>query len=182
MLVEELLAAHCMLLPSMISLLLLKNNTNSLIATVGVLLHFPFSYALHMHKALTNEPIIRTKLFKLDVIFIHVHAFLTGYSWFLLLSLTELFYHLFCILNIIFSDPLKYPKHKKIIDILCVIGIIKSAFGLIYKSKLSWFCAHLFWTLGFYIYNNKTFGKYSSAVFHIILTIPQYCCMSELFF
>lgn len=177
---EEIWAAQTMCLPSIVAAIFASRpdaRLETVIAAIGVIFHLPFSYTLHMHRALVDDPVTRTKIFKFDVSFIHFHSFLTGYAWFLQLSWLELFYHIFCIVNIVLSDPLTYSKSKNTIDIMCAIGVLKSSFGSFYRSKFLWLCAHVFWIIGFYVHNRKLLGPYSAAVFHIILVVPQYCIM-----
>lgn len=178
---EEISAANSMLLPSLVAAYFLFSEgakTETILAALGPMLHCPFSFALHMHRALVDDPVTRTKIFKFDASFIHLHAFLTGYSWFLQLNYYELIYHIACVLHIFNSKPLEFPKQKNTIDILCGLGVVKSSFGLIYHDGKLWSIAMLFWIIGFSIHNKKLFGVHSSVVFHTILAIPQFCIMA----
>jgi hypothetical protein len=178
---EEIAAANAMLLPSLVAAYFVFSEgakTETILAGLGPIMHCPFSYALHMHRALVDDPVTRTKIFKFDATFIHVHAFLTGYSWFLNINSFEFVYHIACIIHIFMSKPLEFPKQKNTIDILCGLGVVKSSFGLIYHDGNLWSFAILFWVIGFSIHNRKLFGVHSSTIFHLILAIPQFCIMA----
>ena len=177
---EEILAANVMLLPSIVATSFIIDSgakCETIIAGFGVIIHCPFSYVLHIHRGLYDNPVMRTKLFKFDASFIHIHALLTGYAWFLKIDWIEVVYHACCIANIVRSDPLQFPEIKNKIDVLCAIGIIKSSYGLRYRNTWLWICCLLFWGIGFAIHNRKLFGRASALVFHTLLVIPQYCMM-----
>jgi len=82
----EILAAIAIIGPTLISLYWIFicdyniYHLNTRIAGIGCIMHCPFSFALHIYKAYNINPIIRTKLFKLDVIFIHLHTLLHDIS------------------------------------------------------------------------------------------------------
>jgi hypothetical protein len=177
---EEIWAAQSMLLPSIVAASFAMDSAakrETIVAAFGAMMHCPFSYVLHMHRALFDDPVTRTKIFKFDASFIHIHALLTGYAWFLQVSWLETIFHVCCIINIARSDPLGFPKSKNLIDVLCAVGVIKSSFGLSYRSKELWVCALIFLGLGFAIHNRKLLGPSSAFGFHILLAIPQYCIM-----
>mmetsp|Transcript_46534 Transcript_46534/g.93891 ORF Transcript_46534/g.93891 Transcript_46534/m.93891 type:complete len:199 (-) Transcript_46534:50-646(-) len=174
---EEIWAAQTMLCPSIVAAsfaLAADAKQETIIAAVGCMMHCPFSYTLHMHRALVDDPVTRTKIYKFDASFIHIHSLLTGYAWFMKPSWIELVYHACCILNIARSDPLSYPKVKNTIDILCAVGVIKCAIGIVYRSPTLFAWAVAFWGIAFFIHNRKLLGPMSSAVFHALLAVPQY--------
>lgn len=179
---SEIGSAITILFPSMVALYFIKttNKLNVNIASFGVILHCPFSFALHLYKAFSNDHYIRTKLYKLDVIFIHIHGILTGISWALKIQKYELFYHIFCIFNLIFADPIKNPGIKNKIDILTAIGVVKSSFGIFYKNYVYWCICILFWINALVIHNKKIAGRLSSSIMHILLVIPQFLMLSTL--
>jgi hypothetical protein len=179
---SEILSALTILLPSIVAVYFIKTNNNlpTSIASYGVILHCPFSFILHLYKATGNNPYIRTKLYKLDVIFIHIHGILTGISWALKIQKYEFVYHIICILNIIFADPLKNPEIKNKIDILTAIGVVKSSFGIFYRNYIYWCICVLFWIIAFAIHNKKLLGVLSSSVMHSLLTIPQFLMLATL--
>ena len=126
---DEILAANVMLLPSIVAVSFIIDSgakCETIIAGFGVIIHCPFSYVLHIHRGLYDNHVMRTKLFKFDASFIHIHALLTGYAWFLKINWIEVVYHACCIINIVRSNPLQFPKSKNKIDVLCAIGIIRN--------------------------------------------------------
>lgn len=182
MYISEIFAAITILCPSIIGLYFTNNSNNisTLIASYGVMMHCPFSFSLHMYKAFGKNDNTRTLLYKLDVIFIHIHSAITGYCWCLDLQIFEKLFHLFCIINIIISNPIKYPKIKNTIDILTGLGVIKSSFGLIFINFYLWLTSIIFWTIAFSIHNKKLLGPHSSSIMHILISIPQFCILKAL--
>ena len=177
---EEIWAALAILLPAMMAgsfMLFQDAKPDTVLVGLGCILHCPFSFTLHMHRALVDDPPMRTTIYKFDASFIHIQALLTGIAWFMKVSWVEAIFHTACIVHIIKSQPLAFPKQKNTIDILCALGVIKSSFGCIYRSQTLWGWAHIFWGIGFAIHNRKLLGAHSAAVFHVLLSIPQYCIM-----
>jgi hypothetical protein len=179
---NEIGSAITILFPSIIALYFIKtsNKLGVYIASFGVILHCPFSFALHLYKAFGSNVIIRTKLYKLDAIFIHIGGILTGISWALKIQKYELFYHILCIFNLIFADPIKNPRIKNKIDILTAIGIVKSTFGIFYKNYVYWCICILFWINALVIHNKKLAGQLSSSIMHILLALPQFLMLATL--
>ena len=178
---EELFAVFTILFPTAVAawaFLEHRDDASVALAAVGCVLHCPFSCALHTHRAVSNDAVVRTVLYKLDVIFIHVHSLCQGTAWLMRLPVFETFFHTICISLILSSTPLETPRVKNTIDILCAVGVMISSFGMIYKSFVLWTTAHLTWTVAFFIHNRKLFGKYSSTIFHAILAGPEFCLLA----
>lgn len=170
---KEIYSANAMILPSIICMYFMHNYNlkyNIKIRIIGCILHLPFSYMLHIHRALYEDSFIRKLLFKLDVTFIHVQSLFTGFSWNLKTSNFELYYHLLSIVHILVTQ--NYTKHKKIIiSVICGIGVLLSSFGKFYENKILWLIAILFWLISFIVH----ITNYSSILFHILLVVPQLC-------
>lgn len=145
------------------------------INAIGCFMHCPFSYVLHIHRSMYDDNKLRKIIYKFDVSFIHIHSLLSGYSWQLKFNNCELIYHILCIINITQSNVTS--NNKQIINILCGIGVVKSSHGLFYRSNYLWYTAMFVWIIGFVIYLTNCCKKYSSTIFHILLTIPQLCIM-----
>lgn len=180
---EEIWAAQTMLLPSIVAatFALAKDaKPETKLGALGCVLHCSFSYSLHMHRALVDNPPQRTFLFKFDACFIHVASLLTGMAWFLTIPWIEVIFHTGCATHIILSEPLRYPNQKNTIDILAGGGVLLSSFGLFYRSQTLWGWAQLFWVIGFIIHNRKLCGSHSATIFHALLAIPQFCVMTAL--
>ena len=177
---EEIGAAVGMLLPSLVcAYYFLNPNTKvaTIIMAMGCMLHCPFSVCLHIHRALSFDAVTRNRIFKFDASFIHIHSLLSGYAWSMQPQYIELLYHGVCILHIIFSDPLKKPKVKNTIDILCGIGVVKSSFGLAFRSAMLYSAAIVQWVILFTIHNKKLAGVHSAWIMHVMLTGPQFCLL-----
>lgn len=144
------------------------------IAGVGCMLHFPWSFMLHMYRAFGNCAKTRTKLFKLDVSFIHIHCFIHSYAWDMKLTFFILFFHLFAIARIWYLNPLLNPGCKKQIDILCALGIFLTAIPMRLRCETSHMMALALWGVAFFVYSKRVIGDYSSALFHFLLAGPQY--------
>ena len=89
----------------------------------------------------------------------------------------ELLYHTACIFHIILSDPLNKPKTKNTIDILCGIGVVKSSFGLAFRSLMLYGAAIVQWVILFTIHKKKLAGAHSAWIMHVMLTGPQLCLL-----
>ena len=184
---SEVASTVAMLVPSLVSLKFLlmnqerMNNEKIIIAAIGCILHFPFSAMLHLYRAYGKDPRRRTFLYKLDVSFIHVHAFMQSYSWNLKFSLLLVIYHLFSIAYIWASKPLEYPKCKRYIDACTAFGILLCSYDLIHIDKSLYFAAIAMWGVAFTVYSTKFFGDIpSSILFHGLLAGPQYCLLQGL--
>ena len=183
----EVASTVAMLAPSIVSLKFLvmdfarRNNEKIIIAAIGCILHFPFSAMLHLYRAFGKDPRRRTFLFKLDVSFIHVHAFLQSYSWHLKFSLFLVFYHLLSIGYIWASKPLEHPKCKRYIDACTAFGILLCSYDLFHIDKSLYFAAITMWGIAFTVYSTKVLGDIpSSILFHGLLAGPQYCLLQGL--
>lgn len=186
--VGEIMAAFAIILPSIVSFWFITqetSNKNTSIAAIGCILHCPFSFLLHLHRGLfvqenSSVNLVRTILLKLDVCFIHVHSFLTGYSWNMKIETVETLYHLVCVLHI-----LSYKQHisqngKKYINLGAVGGVLVSSRRLYHSSIKKYTVSILSWLVLFKIYDLKLLGNYSSFVMHLMLSIPQFCLLSSI--
>ena len=179
----EIISAFSILTPSIVSCIFMLNpdvHLSTLLAGTGCIIHFPFSFSLHMHKAFSKNALIRTRIYKADVSFIHIHALITGYTWKMNYNYGELLYHSVCILYIVFSKPLYYPQTKSNIDILAAIGCAKSTFGLFFRSITLWTSAIILWIILFTVYKKKIAGLHSSWIMHVMLAGPQFCVLEGL--
>mmetsp|Transcript_6963 Transcript_6963/g.7079 ORF Transcript_6963/g.7079 Transcript_6963/m.7079 type:complete len:234 (+) Transcript_6963:142-843(+) len=145
-----------------------------LLGAVGCIVHFPWSFMLHMYRAFGNCALTRTKLFKLDVSFIHFHCFCHSYAWDMKMRYISLFFHLFAIAHIWYVDPLTNPGCKKHIDIFAACGIFLTSYPMRSRCETSHFIALALWVLAFMVYSKRVIGDYSSALFHLLLAGPQY--------
>jgi hypothetical protein len=181
--ISEILAAVSILCPSIISLIFISDpdvKDRTKIASYSSLLICPFSIMLHLYKAFGNNMIIQNKLYKGDVIFIHISNLVIAYSWNHNISKVEITYHIACIYNIIMSDTLKYPKNKNTIDYLAGLGYLKTSFDLFQTSILIW-CLYIFSLVSlFLIHNKKLAGVHSSWIMHIMLAPSHYCMLYAL--
>lgn len=178
----ELFAACTMALPSAVACAYCFRAPSRavLVASAGCVAHFPFSAALHVFKAFADDPVVRTRLYKLDVAFVHLHALLTGYSWALLPRLEEVVFHAGCVAHVALADPLATPRVKTRVDALVAGGVLKSAFGMFSYDARVWGVAHAFWALALWVHNKRPGGTLSPGVVHALLTIPQFCLLCSL--
>jgi hypothetical protein len=130
-----------------------------------------------MHRAFSTDVVTRNRIFKFDASFIHIHSLFTGYAWSMHPQYIELLYHAACIFYIILSDPLKKPKVRNTIDILSGIGVVKSSFGLAFRSLNLYGAAIVQWVILFTIYKKKSFGAHSAWIMHVMLAGPQLCLL-----
>lgn len=151
-----------------------------LVASAGCVAHLPFSAALHVFKAFGDNPVTRTRLYKLDVAFVHFHALLTGYSWALLPRLEELVFHAGCVAHVALADPLASPGVKTRVDALVAAGVLKSAFGMFSYDARVWGVAHAFWALALWVHNKRLGGGFSAGAVHVLLAVPQFCLLCSL--
>ena len=58
---------------TLVMVLLFKNcKLPTIISAIGCLIHFPFSFALHMHKAINYDIFLCNKLFNLTFLFMYM--------------------------------------------------------------------------------------------------------------
>lgn len=179
---EEIFAAAAMVLPSVVSASYLLKTTSDAVklASMSCIMHCPWSVALHLQRAFSDNVRLRTKLYKFDVSFIHLHALLQGYSWTMTLQAGEVLYHMACIFHIATSDPMNHPKVKTKVDILAGLGVLKCAFGMIHYDAKVWAVVKLFWVVALLIHNKKLVGGSSSGIMHILLAVPQFCLLHSM--
>ena len=178
---EEVYAALSILAPSMVSVSFLMNSkclVPTKLACFACMLHAPFSFVLHMHKAFSTNAVVRTLLYKFDVSFIHVQCLITGYAWSNRVQYHQIIYNLFCVLHIYLSDPLKNPNVKNKIDILTGLGVVDTSLGLLFRNIPHWTIAFFMWVILFRIYNKKLAGTHSSWIMHVMLAGPQYLVLN----
>jgi len=180
---EELAAAFTILFPSMVSLFFLFQSdclTSTKLASLACILHAPFSFALHMQKAVSTNVVVRTFLFKFDACFIHVQMLMTRYAGSRRFQYYQIMYNTLCIVHIICSDPLKNPKVKNQIDILAGIGCIETLFKILFRNFSYGVIAMLLMVSLFTIHHKKLAGVHSSWVMHVLLVGPQYITLHNL--
>lgn len=179
---EEIFAAAAMILPSLVSASYLLKTTSDAVklASIGCIMHCPWSVALHLQRAFSYNVHLRTKMYKFDVSFIHLHALLQGYSWTMTPQAGEVLYHVACILHIATSDPVNNLKVKTKVDILAGLGVLKCAFGMIRYDAKVWAVAKVFWVVALLIHNKNLMGGSSSGIMHILLAVPQFCLLHSL--
>lgn len=181
--ISEILASITIITPSLVSLIFISNpdvKTRTKIACYSSLLICPFSIMLHLYKAFGNNILIQNRLYKGDVICIHISNLVLAYSWNYNISNIEKEYHLACIYNIIISDTVKYPKNKNTIDYLAGLGYFKTSFNLFQTSILIW-CLYIVSLITlFFIHNKKLAGVHSSWIMHTMLAPSHYCVLYAL--
>lgn len=104
----------------------------------------------------------------------------TGFAWSMQFQFDEIIYHGGCILHILLSDPLNNPKVKHTIDIMAGLGVLKSSFGLLFRSLPLWTFAIFVWGCLLAIHYKKLAGAHSAWVMHVMLALPQYCVLDGL--
>jgi hypothetical protein len=178
----EVIAAFTMIIPSLVSLYWILNDENlfptqTKIAGFGCMIHFPFSFMLHIYRAYGKDPQMRTLLYKFDVSFIHAHAFLQSFAWDLKCSVFQINYHLLSVAYIWHVDPLNYPTTKRNIDINTAIGVFCSLFPMKNRNFYCYIFTLLIFSVAFMVHSQKLCKEYSSTIFHILLGVPQYLLM-----
>lgn len=174
---SEIMAALTILAPSTVCILKLKTSScGSKLACIGCIIHAPFSFSLHMYKAIYPNGELKRTLYAMDIIGIHVWAILTGFSWQYMHKMykaVQLLYHFACILYIIdnVQDICTQPIMEKNIG----VGVVLSSLPFIIIKPDLWIISHAFWGVGFWVHHTKIFGDASSSVMHILLVVPQYC-------
>lgn len=180
----EVYAAFSMSLPTLVSLywiylpsILKQFPEKIMVAGLGCMIHFPWSFMLHMYRAYGSNAVTRTTLFKLDVSFIHLHCLCNCYAWDMKLRFISLIFHLFAIIHIWYVDPITNPECKKQIDIFAAVGIVLTSYPMRFRSEGSHILALLLWLIAFLIYSKRVIGDYSSTLFHVLLAGPQFLMM-----
>lgn len=187
---SETLAAISIILPSVVAVRFMiqshnESTKNLYVASVGCIIHCPFSFSLHLYRGYGKKKNIRQILHYFDVSFIHIHVLLTSYSWKMRIKYIDLLYHLFCIVHIwsyyinkSTIDICNYSKKK--INIFTACGVLLSSRHMFLVDKKMYFISLLSWVLLYEIYSKKLLGKYSSFVMHTLLSIPQFCVLSAI--
>lgn len=180
----EVYAAISMGFPTLVSLywIFLPNSLKQFpdkikLAAVGCMCHFPWSFMLHIYRAFGNNAETRTKLFKLDVSFIHFHCLCHSFAWDMKPRFISLVFHLLAIAHIWYVDPIVNPGCKRQIDIFAALGIFLASYPMRLRSGASYLMALTLWGLAFSVYSKRVIGDYSSALFHFLLAGPQYFMM-----
>lgn len=144
------------------------------LAGVGCMLHFPWSFMLHLYRAFGTDPERRTVLYKCDVSFIHLHCLIHSYAWDMRFIYISLIFHVFAVIHTWASNPLQNPKCKVHIDILAALGIVIASYPMRYRSQSIHFLALFLWAIAFTVYSKRIIGDHSSTFFHFLLAGPQY--------
>jgi hypothetical protein len=172
-----------MAIPSIISIFtVLKTdvfqNHLLMLAALGPIVHFPFSFCLHLHRAFYSES-SRPILYKLDVTFIHVHSFLQASAFDRggQQSLINLIFHGTSIFFIWTNIDKNTNINKKTIDAITAIGVLLSSWPMFHIHQQFYSVSLIAWAIAFAIYSKKPFGEWSSAIFHCLLGIPQWCLL-----
>lgn len=183
----EILSAFAITLPTIVSIVYVLRGHGTIrlvspahLCAFACMAHFPFSFALHLYRAFGSNIHIRTMLYKLDVIFIHLWALVTGFAWTFRYQFLETAYHFGCIAHIIICDPIHHLHEKRLISIKAAVGVLIGTFGLIRCNEYLWLCATSAWCMAYICHTETPFGAYSSAVMHILLVVPQTCLLQGL--
>lgn len=184
----EILATIAMTVPGIFSIYYLFfvekdviiNPLGTRLSAISCLCHFPWSAGLHVYRAYGTDPVLRTYLYKVDVVFHHIYSLCTKYAFRLQFSLVDIIFHVSCILHLILCDPLKNPERKKIIGILSAIGLGSCAFYLFNRSFNHFYVALGVAASGFIIHHKELVGAYSPFLFHICLAVPHYYILQGL--
>lgn len=178
---DEVFSAITIFFPSYVCLrsLSLGHKDETILASIGCLIHAPWSFMLHMYKACNPNGHLRRTLYILDVSGIHVHSMLTGYSWFIhkRYNAYQTMYHVLCILHHVLYgyDVNTQPR----IEMLISIGVGLSAFPMIYTRPTLWIISQFVWGIALWIHVGKVCGSLSGGVMHILLCVPQYCILQR---
>jgi hypothetical protein len=168
--VYELFSGITTLIPSVLVLYYSVFNY----ATIGCLIHAPFSFMYHIKNCLNNKnsteyPTNNLVYYKLDTSFILVHSFLAGVYLNNRINVFDLVYSLLVILVII-----KLEKKNSTIPILIAFGVIRNSFSVVYYSVYYFVLAYSFWALAFIVHYFNIGGRLNPTFFHLIITIPEY--------
>ena len=154
-----------------------NSRTATKLASLGCMLHAPFSMALHIHRATYSQDKVRTWLYKLDIAFMHVNMMLIGYAWSMRVQIHQLVYHFLGLLHLAYIDPLINPQTKSHIDIITAACFIETWFGLLFRAWKMFVLAVSLASIFFLIHNQKILGKHSSSIMHILVTVPEFLLM-----
>jgi hypothetical protein len=172
----ELFSAITMLSPFLVGLyFFIKPDTllATKIASLGCMLHAPFSMMLHFYKAFGSDPVVRTWLYKFDVAFMHVNLFLVGYAWQMRLQVHQLVYNVLAIVYLFRSDPLAYPSVKTNIDIIVSLCFLETSLAILFRASEEWFATNVLSAAIVLLHNKKIVGPFSSSVMHTLMGIPH---------
>lgn len=186
----EILSILTMFSPSVVCLIFLhkalafppqtSNPDSTIIVAISCMIHFPFSSALHFYRATGNNPSVRTFLYRLDVTFIHFHAWCQTYAWYMKLSHFDTLYQFGAVAYMWTIDPIAYPWKKRVVDILAFGAGIISYRGLYQDKEELFYYSILIGVVSYAIHSQKLIGEYSSVLFHLLLAGPQYCFLTGL--
>lgn len=180
---SEVLAAFTILLPSAVCVSKFVYSKKSLpngteLACIGCMIHAPFSFSLHMYKAMCPCGELRRTLYAMDIIGIHIWGILTGFSWWYMhkrYKEIQFLYHLTCIVFII--DNVYNVSTQPFMEKNIGIGAVLSTFPMIFSRPDLWFVSQMFWALAFWVHQRDIFGNMTSAIMHSLLVFPQYCIL-----
>ena len=176
----EYTAALAMLAPFLVGLWFYTRPNSHLatkIASVGCMLHAPFSMALHFYRAAGTDAEFRTMLYKLDVAFMHVNLLLVGFAWSMRLQLHQLFYNSVSLLHLVDAKPLVHPPVKNRIDMIVALCFLETSFGMLFRAWKQWASTIVVAVIAFFLHHKKVIGLYSSALMHLMMAIPHYITM-----
>lgn len=176
----EIGAALTMFAPFYVGLWFYKqpnSRTATKLASLGCMLHAPFSMVLHVYRGTYNQDKVRTYLYKLDVAFIHVNMMFVGYAWSMRIQYHQLVYHGVSLMHLAYVHPLSNPRVKTRIDIIVAVCFVESWLGLLFRSWQDWVTAVFVSALFFIIHNQKIMGRHSSSVMHVMVAIPEFIVM-----
>jgi hypothetical protein len=181
---SEVSAAITMAAPTVVSLIVAATNTLNLrtkIFMATMTLHFPFSCYLHIYRAFGQDPVVRMKLYKCDVAWIHVHTLVSGLLWtWPIIHIGEPMYHTLAIIHVVTSDPTKDTCAYKAVNLISGLGVILSSGNLYYFGADVYLISMAFWLLCYALHAQRFAGVWSSSVMHLLLAVPHYCCIHAL--
>lgn len=168
--VYELFSGITTLIPSVLVLYYSVFNY----ATIGCLIHAPFSFMYHIKNCLNNKnsteyPTNNLVYYKLDTTFIVIHSFLAGVYLNNRINVFDLVYMVLNTLVII-----RLERKNNTIPVLIGLGIIRNSYAMVYHSVYYFVLAYSFWALGFVVHYFDIGGRLNPTLFHLILTIPEY--------
>ena len=180
---DEVFSAVTILLPSYICIRTLTvghARDEIVLASIGCLLHAPWSFMLHMYKAYNPDGHLKRTLYILDISGIHLHSLLTGYSWYYMFGTYEqlqMWYHIACIIHhITYGYDIEIQPR---IELMIATGVALSAYPMIYTRPVLWVISQIIWGVAFWIHMGKVCGSFSGGIMHILLCIPQYCILQR---
>lgn len=176
----EIGAALTMLVPFFVSLWFYRqphSRNATKLASLGCMLHAPFSMALHVYRGTYNQDKVRTYLYKLDVAFMHVNMMIVGYAWSMRVQYHQLVYHGVSLMHLAYVRPLTNPTVKNRIDIIVAVCFVETWLGLLFRSWQDWTTSLFVSALFFIIHNQKIMGRHSSSVMHVMVALPEFLVM-----